>query len=114
MLRTAEAFVAWVDNARRFSRVSQIGDYFGLVPRQDASAKRNHLGRITKDGPAYPRGLFVEAAWVGMRRNPVIRAKYEQFKRGDKERNKKAIVATAHWLTRVMLAMLRSGEVWRG
>ena len=57
--------------------------------------------------------MFVEAAWQAIRRSPAIRAKFEQFKRGDKERTKKAIVATAHWLTRVMLSMLRSGEVWR-
>lgn len=111
--RTAEAFVAWVDDARRFARTSQIGDYFGLVPRQDASARRNHLGHITKDGPGCVRQLLVEAAWQGIRRSGVIRAKYEQFRRGDKERTKKAIVATAHWLARVMLSMLRSGEVWR-
>jgi transposase len=111
--RTAEAFVAWVDQPRRFARIKQIGDYFGLVPRQDASAKRNYLGHITKDGPACVRGLMVEAAWQGVRRSPFVRAKFEQFKHEDKERTKKAIVATAHWLTRVMLSMLRSGEAWR-
>lgn len=33
--------------------------------------------------------------------------------RGDAERKKIALVATARHLLEVMLAMLRSGEVWR-
>jgi len=32
---------------------------------------------------------------------------------GDPERRKIAVTATAHYLLRVMLAMLQSGEVWR-
>ena len=32
---------------------------------------------------------------------------------GDPGRKKIAIVATAHYLVRVMAAMLRTGEVWR-
>ena len=33
--------------------------------------------------------------------------------RGDNERKKIAVVATAHYLLRVMLSMLQTGEVWR-
>jgi hypothetical protein len=33
--------------------------------------------------------------------------------REDPERRKIALVATAHWLVRVMGAMLRTGECWR-
>ena len=51
-VRTAEAFVAHVDDVTRFARTNRVGSYFGLVPCQDASADRNRLGHITKDGPA--------------------------------------------------------------
>jgi hypothetical protein len=59
------------------------------------------------------RGLLVEAAWQGIRRCDHIRSIYERFQRGDKDRKKIAVVATAHYLLRVMLSMLRTGEVWR-
>jgi transposase len=111
--RTAEAFVAHVDDVTRFARVKRVGSYFGLVPCQDASADRNRLGHITKDGPAGARWLLAEAAWQGRRRSPKIRGYFERVMRGDPARKKIALVATAHHLTRVMAAMLRSGEVWR-
>jgi transposase len=111
--RTAEAFVAQVDDVSRFARVKQVGSYFGLVPCQDATAERNRLGHITKDGPAGPRWLAAEAAWQGRRRSVRIRAYFDRVMRNDPGRKKIALVATAHYLMRVMAAMLRSGEVWR-
>ena len=59
------------------------------------------------------RGLLTEAAWQGIRRCDAIRLVFERIQKGRDDRKKKAIVATAHHLSRVMLAMLRSGEPWR-
>ena len=61
--RTAEVFVAYVDDVRRFARTRQVGCYLGLVPCQDASAGRDRLGHITGNGPATVRLLLCEAAW---------------------------------------------------
>ncbi len=105
--------MAYIDIPERFHRNKAIGRYFGLVPRQDASAGSNRLGHITREGPSVVRGLLVEAAWQGIRHCPRIREIYERIRRGDKERTKIAIVATAHRLLRAMLAMLQTGEVWR-
>ncbi len=66
-LRTAEAFVAYVDDISRFARTSQLGVYFGLVPCQDASAGKNRLGHITRDGPSTVRKLLCESAWQAVR-----------------------------------------------
>lgn len=111
--RTAEAVVAWIDDPGRFRRVGGIGRYFGLVPRQDASAGMNRLGHITREGPATVRGLLTEAAWQASRRSPRVHEFFERVRRGDRGRRKIALVATAHYLLRVMLTMLQSGEVWR-
>jgi transposase len=111
-IRTAEAFLAYVDDPSRFG-ANSIGPYLGLVPSQDASAGMNRLGRITKDGPGTVRGLLAEAAWQAIRRSPTVRAFFERIKRDDPGRRKKALVATAHYLARIMLAMLTSGEAWR-
>ena len=73
-LRTAEAYLAYVDDIRRFRRVNQVGAYFGMVPCEDSSADTRRLGHITKDGPAAVRWLICEAAWQGVRRSPTIRA----------------------------------------
>jgi transposase len=112
-VRTAEAMVAWIDDVNRFSRNKQIGSYFGLVPCQDASADRNRLGHITRDGPAVVRKFLCEASWRAVRSSPTLRAYFDRIVHDDADRKKIALVATAHHLARVMGAMLRSGEVWR-
>ena len=112
-VRTAEAVVAHLDDVSRFSRNKQVGSYFGLVPCQDASAGRDRLGHITRDGPPAVRKLLCEAAWQGIRRSPALKSFFERVTRGEADRRKIALVATAHHLARVMAAMMRSGEVWR-
>ena len=111
--RTSEAVVAYIDRADRFRRNKQVGSYFGLVPTQDQTDQQNRLGHITREGPATVRKLLTEAAWQGIRRSPHIRAFFERVQGGDKQRKKIALVATAHYLVRVMHSMLRSGELWR-
>jgi transposase len=111
--RTAEAMMAYIDTPQRFGRVSQIGAYLGLVPCQDASAGKNRLGHITRQGPVTVRKLLVEATWQVIRRSPTAKARFERIAGGKKERRKIALVAMTHWLSRVMLSMLRTGEAWR-
>lgn len=111
-IRTAETFVAWVDDMTRFRRTRQLGAYFGLVPCQDASADRNRLGHITRDGPPVMRKLATEAAWTAVKRCPAFRAYFERIVAGKPERRKIAIVATSHRLIRVMGAMMRDGTAY--
>jgi transposase len=111
--RTAEALVAWIDDPRRFATTKAIGKYFGLVPCEDSSGGKTRLGHITKEGPSVVRSLLNQAAWRARSASPHVRAFSERVQRGDKDRKKIAVVATMHYLARVALAMLRSGEVWR-
>jgi transposase len=111
-IRTAETMVAYMDDAKRFARSSQVGAYFGLVPCQDASAGVNRLGHITRQGPATARKYLVEAAWQGVYRSPTIRAYFERVLHGRPERRKIALVATAHYLLRCMHAMLVRNQPW--
>lgn len=111
--RTGEAVAAYVDRPERFTKNRAIGAYFGLVPSQDASAGANRLGHITREGPATVRKYLVEATWRVVALNPAARAFFDRVGGGKKDRRKIALVATAHWLLRCMLAMLRTGECWR-
>ena len=112
-IRTAEAVVAYIDNPARFRNAKAVGSYFGIVPSQDASANVNRLGHITHEGPATVRKLLVEASWQGIKKSQVIRDFYTRVLKGDKDRKKIAITATAHWLLRIMFAMMKTGEIWR-
>lgn len=111
--RTAEAIVAFLDDPHRFANSKRVGSYFGLVPSQDQSGSTNRLGRITRDGSATVRQLLTEASWQAIRLSPTVKAFHTRIKRDDPERQKIALVATAHYLARTMWAMLRDGTLWR-
>lgn len=112
-LRTAEAVVAFLDDPHRFANSKRVGAYFGLVPSQDQSGSTNRLGRITREGSATVRHLLVEASWQAVRRSPTVAAYWARIGRGDKARRKIALVATAHYLVRVMWSMLKNQTVWK-
>jgi len=112
-IRTAEAFVAYVDDARRFGRSLRAGTYFGLVPCQDASGGKDRLGHITREGPPTVRKLLCEAAWQAVRRSPTVKAWFERISGGEPGRRKIALIAVARKLAVIMLAMMKSGQVWR-
>jgi transposase len=111
--RTAEAIVAFLDNPHRFSCSKKVGAYFGLVPSQDQSGDKNRLGHITRQGSATCRQLLTEATWQALRRSPTVRAYFERVHRNDPGRRRIAVVATAHYLVRVMWAMLKQGTLWQ-
>jgi len=112
-IRTAEAVAAFIDDPHRFRHAQAVGRYFGLVPCQDQSGDKNRLGHITREGPAVVRQLVAEATWQAARRSPTVRAFFERTQRGDPQRKKIALVATAHYLVRVMWALLKRGTVWQ-
>lgn len=103
---------AFVDDPHRFPHAKAVGRYFGLVPSQDQSGDRNRLGHITREGAPVVRQLVAEASWQVLRRSPTVRAFFERAQRDDPQRKKIALVATAHYLVRVMWAMLKRGTVW--
>jgi transposase len=112
-IRTAEAVAAFIDDPQRFGNAKAVGSYFGLVPCQDQSGDQNRLGHITREGAPVVRQLVVEAAWQAQRRSPTVRAYFERAQRDDPQRKKIALVATAHYLVRVMWALLKRGTVWQ-
>lgn len=112
-IRTAEAMVAFLDDPHRFRKAKQVGAYFGFVPCQDQSADKNRLGRITREGAPVVRHFVCESTWQAIRRSPTVAAYFKRIHRGDKERKKIALVATAHYLVRVMWSMLKNGTLWK-
>jgi transposase len=76
--RTAEAVVAYLDDAGRFSSGKEVSAYAGLVPRQHQSGECDRRGRITRRGPGLLRKLLVECAWAMLRYNGWARRGAEE------------------------------------
>lgn len=110
--RLAEAFVASVDDPRRFRTGRQVGSYFGLTPRQYQSGSADRQGRISGQGNRLVRSLLVEVSWLGLRTNEWMRAIYERVRRGSRSRKKIAIVAVARRLAVLCWALMRDESRW--
>ena len=61
---TALAYVATIDDPRRFRHASDVGAYLGLTPRRYQSGAVDRSGSITKAGDTMLRSLLFEAAHV--------------------------------------------------
>ncbi len=108
---TAMFMVAEIEDISRFKSYRHLSSYAGLVPRLDASADKQRMGRITKQGSAYLRTALVEAAQAATRtksrlniffRRRIVRSGYQ-----------KAIVATAHKIIQYAFYILRDQTPYR-
>lgn len=73
---TALAFVLIIGSPQRFRCGKQIGNYLGLIPREDSSSDHRRLGHITKQGNALLRYLLVEAVQSTVRCDPDWRRRF--------------------------------------
>jgi len=92
---TAMFIVAEVEDISRFRSYRNLASYAGLVPSLDASAGKEKMGRITKQGSRYLRTALVEAAQAAARmQSSRLRVFFRR--RIVKTGYQKAVVATAH------------------
>jgi len=111
---TAAAFVATLDDARRFRRAHEVAAYVGLVSRELSSGETQRRGRITKAGSSRVRWLLIQAA-VSMLRlhDPRTAALRDWAGRIAGRRGKGiAVVALARRLAGILFALLRDGTVY--
>lgn len=113
---TALCFTLTIGDARRFKNARAAGAYAGLTPRRDQSGDRDPELRITKCGDEMLRTLLVQCAHrilgpfgpeCDLRRFGLKLAE-----RGGKNAKRRAVVATARKLSVLLLALMRSGEVY--
>jgi transposase len=113
---TASALVSTVANARDFRNGRQLAAWLGLVPSQSSSGGKARLGRITKRGDTYVRGLLTQGArstlQVALRRPPEKRSRLERWivELNVRVGYHKTLVAIANKHARMLWAILAHGE----
>jgi transposase len=112
---TATALVATVGNAREFDSSRQFAAWLGLVPGQYSSGGKTRLGRITKAGDAYLRGLLVIGARAVLN---AAASKSDSLSRwalklAERRGYWKAVVAIASKNARMAWAVLHKGEAFK-
>ena len=108
---TAMSILLELGDMRRFGRGEQLAAYVGLTPSQYSSGDHVRMGRITRVGKNYLRGLLIEAAWVAIRRDAELQEVYRKLvvRCG----GKRAIVAVARRLLLRCRRVLLDGRVYR-
>jgi transposase len=113
---TSSAIVATVAHARDFRNGRQMAAWLGLVPCQSSSGGKERLGKITKRGDTYLRGLLTQGArstlQAALRRAPDKRSRLQAWIVAIHDRigYHKALVAIANKHARILWAILAHGE----
>ncbi len=108
---TAMFIAAEIEDISRFKSYRHLSSYAGLVPRLDASADKQRMGRITKQGSPYLRTALVEAAQATTRTKSRLNIYFR--KRIVRSGYQKAIVATAHKIIQYAYYILRDQKPYR-
>jgi len=85
-----------LQDVSRFQRADQLAAYVGLTPSQYTSADKVRMGRITCVGKNSLRAMLIQASWTLIRKDGVMREKYDKLK--SRSGGKRAIVAVARTL----------------
>lgn len=111
---TAVAFVAALDDPRRFRTASQVAQYLGLVPREASSGERQRRGRVLRSAQPRVQALLVQAAWRVLRTPQPAAAGLQTWARALAARRGRriAVVALARRLARILWAMWRDDTVF--
>jgi transposase len=114
---TALAFVLTLGDPHRFKKSRTVGAYFGLVPRQQQSAKSDPQLRITKAGDALVRRLLVGSAHCVLKQSNKTESDLRTWglgiaARGGKNAKKRAVVAVARKIAVVLHRLWVTGEAY--
>lgn len=110
------AFVATLEQPKRFRRNRSVGAYLGLCPRRDQSGAADPQLPISKAGDPYLRRLLINAAnhILGPRGrdSDLRRWGLERATRGGKNAKKRAVVGVARKLAVLMLTLWKTEQTY--
>ena len=113
--KTATAIVAAIGDGAEFKNGRHLAAWVGLVPRQFSSGDRKVLMGISKRGNQHLRSLLVHGARAVVRTAPDKADLNNQWVNQLRERRgfNRATIAVANKNTRIIWAVLRTGEPYR-
>jgi transposase len=94
----------------RFPSAKHAASYAGLVPSTHQSGARDRHGHLTKRGSSELRAMLVEAAHQARRRTSPLQPYFTKL--CARHGYKRAVIALAHRLCRILFALLRDGTVF--
>jgi transposase len=95
-IMTAMIFLVQIGDIKRFKRLDDLCNYVGLVPSMHGSGEKMETGEMIKRGRKELKIMLIEAAWVAVRKDPALMAKFNELM--SKMNKNKAIIRIARKL----------------
>ena len=106
----AAAVLAELGDLRRFDNHRQLSNYIGLVPGIYQSDDTTKPMGLTPRCRSLLRSYLIEAAWIGIRRNPELQSYYRKH---IGKNPKSIIVKVAHKMVRAMLSVNKNQKPYQ-
>ena len=103
---SAAIFLLEIENIQRFKTLDHFCSFIGLVPSTKSSGEKEKTGGITQRRSKILRSTLTEAAWVAIRRDPVLMKKYFDLKQ--RMNQNRAIIRIAKSLAARILFVLKN------
>lgn len=113
---TATALAASVTDPSMFASGREFAAFLGLAPRQNSSAGKTRLGRVSKMGDRYLRTLLVTGATAVLSHSKTRTGRLDTWAKTLLEKGKPpklVALALANKMARIAWAIMRRGEPFR-
>ena len=92
----------------------ELAGFIGVTPTEHSTGDKENRGPISHLGDSNLRSLFVEAAWVAIRRDTSLRQFYQRIagRNHPRSASRKAIVAVARKLTERLYRVLKDQRTY--
>jgi len=97
-----------IGNISRFPSEEKFVSYIGFTPSEYSSGERVRKGSLTGMGNGTLRKMFIEIAWIAVRKDPALLEKFDRVRKGKSKT--KAIVAVARSMANRVRRVVITGE----
>lgn len=99
-----------LSDMRHFSNEKKLFNYLGFTPVEYSSGEHVRQGHISRQGRSTLRHLFIEAAWIAIRKDPQLKEVYQRLSK--KRGGKRAIVGVARRLAGRLRSCVQNGVLY--
>jgi transposase len=110
----AVTILAKIGDPLRLVNIRQLASFTGMIPWENSTGDTENKGSITHMGNSTLRSLLIEAAWIAIRRDTMLRQFYFRIKGRNHPgcASRKAIVAVARKMTQIIYRILTDKRVY--
>ena len=102
---TAMSLLTELGDTSRFKRLDELCNYIGLVPSTRSTGDKQAVGSLTIRGRGPLKAALIESAWVAVRKDAALLAKFEQLS-NRMQKNKAIIRISRKLLSRIRHVLL--------